>query len=182
MIKNKNKQFSLEPKGQWSLKLVCSQVCSHNDPGMTLTYFTARSNLVPYVFVWEKSKVMNFFRNHCILWYKVGRCSQLKEYIKLHECQRSRSFTDVGPNHSESKLLNRFSSISTWPIKAKFYVEPPWDERTKDCSNCLGHMTKMATMSIYGKILKKSSPLESKGQWPWKLVCSIVYSSTTKSV
>ena len=30
------------------------QVCSNVDPGLTLTYFTARSYLVPYAFVWEK--------------------------------------------------------------------------------------------------------------------------------
>ena len=39
------------------------QVCSNNDPG--LTYFTARSNLVPYAFVWEKGKTMDFFRKYC---------------------------------------------------------------------------------------------------------------------
>ena len=27
---------------------------------MTLTYFTARSDLVPYAFVWEKGKTMDF--------------------------------------------------------------------------------------------------------------------------
>ena len=32
------------------------QVYSNNDPGLTLSYFTARSNLVPYVFIWEKVK------------------------------------------------------------------------------------------------------------------------------
>ena len=32
------------------------QVCSNDDPGLTLTYFTARSNLDPYAFVWEKCK------------------------------------------------------------------------------------------------------------------------------
>ena len=36
------------------------QVCSNDDPGLTMTYFTARSNLVPYAFVWEKSKTMDF--------------------------------------------------------------------------------------------------------------------------
>ena len=30
------------------------QVCSNDDPGLTLTYFAARSNLVPYAFVWGK--------------------------------------------------------------------------------------------------------------------------------
>ena len=31
-----------------------------DDPGLTLTYFTARSNLVPYAFVLEKGKLMDF--------------------------------------------------------------------------------------------------------------------------
>ena len=35
-------------------------VCSNDDPGLTLNYFTARSNLVPYDFVWEKGKTMDF--------------------------------------------------------------------------------------------------------------------------
>ena len=29
------------------------QVCSNDDSGLTLTYFTARLNLVPYAFIWE---------------------------------------------------------------------------------------------------------------------------------
>ena len=29
-------------------------------PGLTLIYFTARSNLVPYAFIWEKGKTMDF--------------------------------------------------------------------------------------------------------------------------
>ena len=36
------------------------QVYSNDDPGLTLTYFTARSNLVPYAFVWEKGKTIYF--------------------------------------------------------------------------------------------------------------------------
>ena len=36
------------------------QICSNNDPELTLTYFMARSNLVPYAFVWEKGKTMDF--------------------------------------------------------------------------------------------------------------------------
>ena len=36
------------------------QVCSNDDSGLTLTYFTARSNLLPYAFVWEKGKTMDF--------------------------------------------------------------------------------------------------------------------------
>ena len=49
---------------------VCSNDdCSNDDPGLTLTYFTARSNLVPYAFVWEKGKTMDF--SETILVYDV---------------------------------------------------------------------------------------------------------------
>ena len=36
------------------------QVCSNDDPWLTLTFYKARSNLVPYVFIWEKGKTMYF--------------------------------------------------------------------------------------------------------------------------
>ena len=37
-----------------------NQDCSNDDSGLTMTYFRARSNLVPYAFVWEKGKTMDF--------------------------------------------------------------------------------------------------------------------------
>ena len=36
------------------------KVYSNDDPGLTMTYFTARSNLIPYAFIWEKGKTMEF--------------------------------------------------------------------------------------------------------------------------
>ena len=36
------------------------QVCPNDAPGLTLNYFMERSNLVPYAFVWEKGKTMDF--------------------------------------------------------------------------------------------------------------------------
>ena len=36
----------------WGLNLY--KVCINDDPGVTLTYFTARSNKVAYAFEWEK--------------------------------------------------------------------------------------------------------------------------------
>ena len=65
---------------------------------------------------------------------------------------------------------NIFSSETAWPIKAKFYVEPPWEGGTKVCINGPGHMTKMAAMPIYGKNLKKSSSPEPAGQFSRNLV------------
>ena len=64
------------------------QICSNNAPGLTLTYFTARSNLVPYSFVWEKVKTMDFPEIIVDCDIKVGRCRQLNEYMMLYEYQR----------------------------------------------------------------------------------------------
>ena len=48
-------------------------------PWLTITYFTARSNLVPYAFVWEKVKTVDFSETIKVHDIKVGRCSQLNE-------------------------------------------------------------------------------------------------------
>ena len=50
-----------------------------------------------------------------------------------------------------STISNVFSSKTTWPINAKFYVKPPLEEGTKVYINCPGHMNKMAAMPIYDK-------------------------------
>ena len=54
------------------------QVCSNDYPGLTLTYFMARSNLVPYAFVWEKGETMDFSETIVVYDIKVVRYSQLK--------------------------------------------------------------------------------------------------------
>ena len=66
MVKTLKKNFS-GTKRPMTLKLGMQyqvleyyQVCSNDVPGLTLTYFTARSNLVPYAFVWEIDKTMDF--------------------------------------------------------------------------------------------------------------------------
>ena len=56
-----------------------------------MTYFTARLNLVPYAFVWEKGKTMDFSETTVVYDVKVVRCSQLNDYMNLYEYQRSRS-------------------------------------------------------------------------------------------
>ena len=82
--KNLKKSSSQEPKKPMTLNfgiqhrvLEYYQICSNDDPGLTWTYFTARSNLVSYAFVWKKCKIMDF--SEIILVYDiiVGRCRQL---------------------------------------------------------------------------------------------------------
>ena len=51
----------------------CYKFCSNDDPGLT-TYFTAGPNLVPYAFVWEKGKTMDFLETIVVYDIKVGRC------------------------------------------------------------------------------------------------------------
>ena len=48
------------------------QVCSNDDPGFTMTYFTARSNLVPYAFVWEKGQTMDFSETIAVYDFKLA--------------------------------------------------------------------------------------------------------------
>ena len=75
--------------------LVYYQVCSNDDPGLTLTYFTARSNLAPYAFIWEKGKKVDFSNTLLVNDIKVSRFSQLNEYMNLYECQMSKPFIDL---------------------------------------------------------------------------------------
>ena len=79
------------------------QVCSNDDPGLTLTYFRARSNLVPYAFVLKKGKTMDFSATIVVNDIKVGRRSQLNEYMNLYEYQWSRSFVDIGRRSLKSQ-------------------------------------------------------------------------------
>ena len=70
---------------------------------------------------------MDFSETIVVCDHKVNGCSQLNVYIKPYEYHRSRSFIDLGQNLSDSVFLNLFSSITTWPIEAKFQVECLWD-------------------------------------------------------
>ena len=67
--------------------------------------------------------------------------------------------SSVGVRRSQcSKIFSK----TTGPIKAKFYVEPPWVGGTIFCSRHLGHMTKMAATPIYGKKPFKNLHLQNR--------------------
>ena len=51
-----------------------------------------------------------------------------------------------------STVSNIFSSETAWPIKAKFYLEPPWEGGTKFYIDGPGDMTKMVATPIRGSI------------------------------
>ena len=47
---------------------------SNDDPRVTLTYYTARSNLVTEAFLWVKVKTVDFSETIAACDLKVGRC------------------------------------------------------------------------------------------------------------
>ena len=118
---------------------------------------------------------MDFFRNYVVCDIKVGRCSQLNEYMKIFEYQRSRSFTDL------RRRSLRFNSF-----KLLFLVKP------------LGWLKPHFLWSLNGKGERMSVQMVqiTKSIWPtcpymvksFKLFFSgtkrpkLGYSSTTKFV
>ena len=114
------------------------QIYSNDNPELTLTYFTAWSNLIPYAFVWEKGKIMDF--SETIVVHDIGRFSLLNEYMNHYEYQKSRSFMELRPRslslsdlgrssmndlESDSTFSILFCSETARPIEAKFHMEPP---------------------------------------------------------
>ena len=53
--------------------------------------------------------------------------------------------------HTSYPQFSNISSGTTGSVKAKIYVEPLWEWGIESFSNGPGHLTKMATMPIYGK-------------------------------
>ena len=92
-----------------------------------MTYFMARSNLVPYAFVWEKGKTMDFSETIVVCDIKVGRFRQVNEFMNLCECQRSKAFIDLGPRSLRFNIFKTFFfSETARSIEAKFHLKPPW--------------------------------------------------------
>ena len=80
--KKLHKSSSPEPVGRFPRNLVCIIedlpiiVCTNDDPGVNLTYFTTRSNLV----LWEKVKTVDFSESTAPCDLKVCSCRQLIEF------------------------------------------------------------------------------------------------------
>ena len=53
---------------------------------------------------------------------------------------------------SPFNILKQFFFLETnRPVELKFHMGAPYDRLAKIYTNCSGHMTKMATMPIYGR-------------------------------
>ena len=90
MVKTLQNSSSPEPKGRYKTWYVPLGTSAHHsfssdDPGVTLSYFRARSNLVTLAFLLEKVKTVIFSETIAASDLKVGRCRQLIEFRKV--CQ-----------------------------------------------------------------------------------------------
>ena len=95
------------------------QVYSNDDPGLTLTYFTARSNLAPYVFVWEKGKTMDFSETIIVYDMKLATDDRSDKKFLLTSklcplgavCYLPRGYIHV-LNHEKNRIKSDFKEIS----------------------------------------------------------------------
>ena len=101
----------------WGLKLY--KVCINSDPGLTLTYFTARSNLVLYAFVWEKGKTIDFSETIVIYDLKLATDDRSDKTFLLTSklcplgavCPLPRGYVHV-LNHEKNYIKSDFKEIS----------------------------------------------------------------------
>ena len=94
-------------------------VCSNDDPGLILIYFTARSNLVHYAFVWEKSKTMDFSETTVVHDLKLAKDDRSDKKFLLTSklcplgavCPLPRGYIHV-LNHETNCIKSDFKEIS----------------------------------------------------------------------
>ena len=74
--------------------------------------------------------------------------------MAINKFQRSRLTFDLSTKVAhigvQSTYLNIVFSETTSPIEIKIHMTTPYDWLAKICTNCYGHMTKMATKPIHG--------------------------------
>ena len=94
-------------------------ICSNDDPELTLTYFTAWSNLVPYAFVWEKGKTMDFSETTTVYDLKLATDDRSDKKFLLTSklcppravCPLPRGYIHV-LNHEKNCIKSDFKEIS----------------------------------------------------------------------
>ena len=95
------------------------QIPSNEDPGLTLTYFTTRSNLVPYAFVRGKGKTMDFSETIVVYDLKLAKDDQSDKKFPLTSnlcplgpvCPLPRGYIHV-LNHEKNCIKSDFEEIS----------------------------------------------------------------------
>ena len=97
---------------------------------------------------------MGIFLKSCFFEY-CGSHRHYSNLVSISKFQRSRLTFDLLAKGAHIGVpltyLNIVFSETTRSIELKFHMTTPYDWLTKICTNCYGHMTKMAATPIYGK-------------------------------
>ena len=99
----------------------------------------------------------------------------------LNEYQSQGHSLTLVKGHSDFKVKTCFL-INSWLIWNQNSYESFRENRYENLYKWVESHNQHGPMPIYGKNLKKSPTPEPIGQWPWNLVCSIMYGSSTKVV
>ena len=107
-----------------------------------MTYFMARSNLVPDASVWEKQKQWILQELSYTLLMKLSSLVHSDKRYLLTSKFCPRGFSPLPRGSVRCLHFSNIFSEATEPIKAILYMEPPWIAGTKVCSHGLFHPTK----------------------------------------
>ena len=84
---------------------------------------------------------------------------ETNDTMAINKFQRSRLTFALAAKVAHIEVPSIYKNIvfsqTIGPIELKFHVKTPYDESAKLHTKYVGHMTKMATMPIYGKNLLK---------------------------
>ena len=141
-------------------------VCTNDDPGVNLTYFTTRSNLV----LWEKVKTVDFSESTAPCDLKVCRCRQLIEFMKVYvSIEGQGHFLTLAQGHVCMKIKTCFShwAVFNQILYVSFYGNK------NSLMGCWSHDQWWQPCQYMVKTLSKSSSPVSAGWFPRNLVCSI---------
>ena len=148
-------------------------------PWVDLDLFYTKVKFGHIGFCMGKSENYLFFGNYCSL----GSQSCLKhsaKWLNEVEYQRSRSFFDLVKGHSDLNVKTFFSQRQLGHLKPKLIwkLKGEWEWNFIQMRWVTWQSWPPCPYMV--KMLKNL--LQKQDQWPWNLVCSIVYASTIKVV
>ena len=122
------------------------KIYTNHDPGMTLTYFVARSTYASHAFEWGKLL-------QCHLTGKIFN-GQMDRRFKILKKFGTQGLVCLHPRaiYMYRNIIFKDHFLQNpWPIKVKFYRKHLYGGGTNVFINNSGHITKMSAMPIYGK-------------------------------
>ena len=183
MVKTLKKSSSPEPIDQWPWNLVCSIVYRSVTKIVQIMILgwpwpiLRQGQIWSHRLLYGKSENYLFFGNYCSLWSQNCLKHLAKWVYEVEWVSKVKAILWPWSKVTQISKLKLVSCRNSWAIWNQSSYESLRENGNENLYKWVGHMTNMA---IYGKKLKKIPSPEAIDRWPWNLVCSIVYASTTK--